>query len=260
LIYETVWFWIVAGLAVAVAIGVALRLRLLQLQARVHGMLSERTRIARELHDTLIQGFAGVTMQMQALARRLPKNSSEREVLEEVIGDAGNCLRDARQSVAGLRHTAKQDRGLAASVAQAARQLTESYPVRLVLQVKDVPPLPPEIEYNVLRIAQESITNALRHADARTIEVTLRWERKSLLLLVCDDGSGFAAQSPEPLPTGHYGLIGMRERALQIHGRLEVQSDPGRGTQVRLEVRDFPADQNRNRTGEFDEFPREPVS
>jgi signal transduction histidine kinase/ligand-binding sensor domain-containing protein len=258
LIYETAWFWIVVGLVIAVAIGVALRLRLLQLQARVHGMLTERSRIARELHDTLMQGFAGVTMQMQALARRLPPNSAEREVLEDVIEDAGNCLREARQSVAGLRHASQQDRGLAASVIQAARQLTESHPVRLVLHVQNIPPLAPEIEYNVLRIAQESISNAVRHSAARTIDVSLQCDRSSLRLMVRDDGHGFAASAAEPVPTGHYGLIGMRERALQIHATLEILSEPGRGTQVRLELTDLAGEPSRNNFAPS-ELPRESI-
>ncbi len=238
--YQTRWFIPLVIGAVAAAGWVASRLRVLQVQARLNAVLAERSRIARELHDTLIQGFSGVTMQMQALSARL-RPSVERGTLEEIIQDAGRCLREARRSVGGLRSTPGEDNGkandLAAAVAQAARQLTETRDIRLTLQLDPgLHKIPVDVEYNLLRIAQEAISNAVRHAGARTIEVAMNSTGTQLCLTVRDDGAGFQVSDHEPAQPGHYGLIGMRERAAQIHAALHLESSPGRGTTVRLEL------------------------
>ncbi|MGE5192104.1 MAG: two-component regulator propeller domain-containing protein, partial [Deltaproteobacteria bacterium] len=238
--YQTRWFIPAVVAGVALAGWIASRLRILQVKARMNAVLAERSRIARELHDTLIQGFSGVTMQMQGLAARL-RHSPERKMLEEIVQDAGHCLSEARRSVGGLRTAAGRGAdhptGLAAAVAQAARQLTETRDVRLVLHVASTPGnLPADVEYNVLRIAQEAITNAVRHSGAGTIEVVLASTPEQITLAVRDDGAGFAANGLEYPQPGHYGLIGMRERATQIQGKLHVESAPGAGTTVRLEL------------------------
>jgi signal transduction histidine kinase/ligand-binding sensor domain-containing protein len=238
--YQTRWFIPLVVAGVAAAAWVASRLRVLQVKARLNAVLAERSRIARELHDTLIQGFSGVTMQMQALSARL-RPSAERGTLEEIIQDAGRCLREARRSVGGLRSTPGEDEGpsndLAAAVAQAARQLTETRDIRLALQLNPGPDkIPVDVEYNLLRIAQEAISNAVRHSGARAIEVTMNSTAAQLCLTVHDDGAGFHVSDHEPAQPGHYGLIGMRERAAQIHAALHLESTPGRGTIVRLEL------------------------
>jgi signal transduction histidine kinase len=238
--YQTRWFIPLVVALVALVAGVAARLRVLQVKARMNAVVAERSRIARELHDTLIQGFSGVTMQMQGLAARL-RASTERQTLEEIIHDAGHCLSEARRSVGGLRadpgNGPAQPTGLAAAVAQAARQLTETRDVRLELRLAPTPAnLPADVEYNVLRIAQEAITNAVRHSGAGTIEVTLASTPEQLSLTVRDDGAGFAANGREHPQPGHYGLIGMRERAAQVQGKLQVESAPGEGTTIRLEL------------------------
>jgi signal transduction histidine kinase/ligand-binding sensor domain-containing protein len=238
--YQTRWFIPLIVAVVAVLGGAAARLRVLQVKARMNAVLAERSRIARELHDTLIQGFSGVTMQMQGLAGRL-QVSPERKTLEEIIQDAGYCLSEARRSVGGLRADAgngpSQQTGLAAAVAQAARQLTETRDVRLALRLAPTPEnLPADVEYNVLRIAQEAITNAVRHSGAGTIEVTLASTPEQLSLMVYDDGAGFSMNGREHTEPGHYGLIGMRERAAQIQGKLLVESAPGAGTTVQFEL------------------------
>src|SRR5262249_35528811 len=197
-------------------------------------ILAERGRIARELHDTLIQGFAGITMAIQALALRLPP-SNERTTLEEIVGDAGQSLREARRSLSGLRQDDVRS-GLATAVAEAARQLTEANDVRLKLALDDCRQnLPPDVEYNLLRIAQEAVLNAVKHSGARTLQVSLERSSERLCLLVKDDGKGFDEGGAPP--AGHWGLIGMKERAAQIGAEFQVRSVPGRGTTVSVTCR-----------------------
>ncbi|HEY4311593.1 MAG TPA: two-component regulator propeller domain-containing protein [Pirellulales bacterium] len=230
--YQTFWFLPLCALALGLAGFGAYRLRVRTIKEQMRAVVAERSRIARELHDTLMQGFSGVTMEMQALAARLQR-SNERSTLEEIIRDAANCVRDARRSVAGLRHDPAAESGLSSAIAQAARQLTETREVRLKLNMRNCPlRLPVDVEYNLLRIAQEAIANAVKHSGARSIDVSLDGSGRKIILIVEDDGSGFA--SPAGTRAGHYGIIGMRERAKQISAHLSIDSEPGFGTTVRV--------------------------
>jgi signal transduction histidine kinase len=218
----------------ALAGWLAYRLRVRRIKGRMQDILTERSRIARELHDTLLQGFSGVTMEMQALSTRLPA-SGERATLEEIIRDAATCMREARRSVAGLRTPPgrQESSGFAAALAQAARQLTETRDVRLKMRLDGAPAgLPVDVEYNLLRIASEALSNAVRHSGARTIEVDLDCPNGRLVLRVKDDGVGFDGEPAAGAYAGHYGLVGMRERAAQVGAELELQSKRGRGTVV----------------------------
>jgi signal transduction histidine kinase/ligand-binding sensor domain-containing protein len=234
--YQRVWFWPLM-LALAVLAGwLVYQIRIRRLRERYDLIVAERSRIARELHDTLIQGFSGITMAMQALAARI-RPSEERGRLQDIIQDAASCLRETRRSVAGLRGARAAASGLAASIAQAARQITETKKVRLKLKLEPEPPdLPAEFEYNLLRIATEAVTNAVKHSGARNIEVTLKPSSKlgsgGIFLSVADDGAGCEPSEHGHLKPGHYGLIGMKERAAQIGAGFSFDSAPGRGTIV----------------------------
>jgi signal transduction histidine kinase/ligand-binding sensor domain-containing protein len=240
-LYQRTWF-LPSALGLAALTGwIAYRLRVRRIKAQWRAVLAERNRIARELHDTLMQGFSGVTMQLQALAARLPE-SRERGTLDEIIADAGICLREARRSVAGLRSTPDGEPGLASAVAQAARQITETHDVRLLLRLGPGPEgLAADVEYNLIRIVQEAVTNAVKHAGASTIEIVLDASPQRLRISIRDDGAGFDADADGHLQGEHYGLIGMRERASQIGADLRLTSEPGRGTTVTLERPTAPA-------------------
>ena len=231
--YQRIWF-IPALVALAGLIAwVLYRLRIRDIRERYDLIVAERSRIARELHDTLIQGFSGITMELQAFLGRL-RSVEERHKLQDIIEDCATALRETRRSVAGLRRAPKSDSGLEASIAQAARQITETKDVLLKLRLSKTPPgLTPDAEYNLLRIASEAISNAVKHSGARTIEVALESNGDTVRLRVSDDGSGFQAENGHSR-TGHYGLIGMRERAAQIGAELEFDSAPGRGTTVTI--------------------------
>jgi signal transduction histidine kinase/ligand-binding sensor domain-containing protein len=231
--YQRAWFFPACGLLLALGGWTTYQLRIRRLKEEFNLILAERIRIARELHDTLIQGFSGITMAIQALAWRLP-SSEARDTLEEIVGDAGSSLREARRSLAGLRRHESQS-GLAAAVADAARQLTEAKDLRLKLDLDDCQrPLPADVEYNLLRIAQEAVLNAVKHSGARTLQVTLDSTAQHLRLSVRDDGAGFDEEDAPPL--GHYGLIGMKERAAQIGADFHLATARGRGTTVQVLV------------------------
>jgi signal transduction histidine kinase len=231
--YQRIWFIPALVLLAALIAWAAYQLRIRDIRKRYDLIVAERSRIARELHDTLIQGFSGITMELQALLARL-RSAEERSRLQEIIQDCATALRETRRSVAGLRRAPESESGLAGSIAQAARQITETKDVRLRLKLGKSPAgLSPDIEYNLLRIACEAISNSVKHSGARTIDVALETGAEVLRLAVSDDGSGFHAENGHTR-TGHYGLIGMRERAAQIGAELELDSVPGRGTTVRL--------------------------
>ncbi len=232
--YQRAWFFPLAAALLAAGGLSAYRLRIRRLRKEFDLILAERTRIARELHDTLLQGFAGITMAMQALAARL-KPSDERRTLEEIVEDAGSSLREARRSLAGLRDRPDAGSGLAAAIADVSRQLTGANGIRLKLALDDSQrTLPADVEYNMLRIAQEAVLNAVRHSGARTLHVALDSTRSRIRLSVEDDGTGFTED--EVPQTTHYGLIGMRERAAQIGATFHLTSAPGRGTAVSVIV------------------------
>jgi signal transduction histidine kinase/ligand-binding sensor domain-containing protein len=229
--YQHAWFWPLVAIAIAALGWLVYQLRIRRLRERYDLILAERSRIARELHDTLIQGFSGITMAMQALAGRL-RSPQERETLEDIIRDAATCLRETRQSVAGLRAGQDSESGLTAAIGTAAREITDTKDIRLKLKLDKVPgKLPAEVEYNLLRIASEAISNSVKHSGARNIEVALESTPEALRLSVHDDGSGLGKDGAALRP-GHYGIIGMKERATQIGADLQMLSEPGHGTTV----------------------------
>jgi signal transduction histidine kinase len=232
--YQRPWFIPICGLVAAAAGLVGYRLRIRYLREQFDMVLAERTRIARELHDTLLQGFSGITMALQAVAARLPAGEPRRS-LEQIVGDAGASLTEARRSLFGLRSGRTAGSGLATAIEQSSRQLTESKDIRLKLKLDGAgASLPPDVEYHLLRIAQEAVLNAVKHSGARSLLVALERTATRVRLLVKDDGSGFDERG-EPA-NGHYGVVGMRERAAQIGTELELRTAPGDGTVVSVSV------------------------
>ncbi|MEO8049281.1 MAG: two-component regulator propeller domain-containing protein [Acidobacteriota bacterium] len=233
--YQRLWFLPLCLAAIGLLVWLAYRFRVEQLRGRFTLVLAERSRIARELHDTLIQGFSGITMQLHAFTNRLT-GSEDRNTLEEIIRDAGICLQETRRSVAGLRGGTGSSSGLSTAVADAARQLVQEHDVKLKLNLDARrQELPAEVKYNLLCIVQEAITNSIKHSGARTIEVSLACSANDLRLSVRDDGRGLSRPDGNGR-AGHFGMIGMKERASQIGAEMEVASTPGRGTKVSVRV------------------------
>ncbi len=170
-------------------------------------------------------------MQMQALAARATADT--RVALDDIIHDAAHCLTETRRSVADLRRQQPSGSGLAAAIEHAARQTAGEDGPQLRLSLDPVPAgLPEFIEHNLLKIAQEAIANSVKHSGAHTIKVNLRFKPNLLRLSVQDNGSGLARGRAGDSRAGHYGLIGMRERAHEIGADFDLSSEPGAGTNI----------------------------
>jgi signal transduction histidine kinase len=231
-LYQQKWFFPIVALALALSITSAYLLRVKQLRKQFDLVLAERTRIARELHDTLLQGLSGITMQLQALWTRLPV-SKEKNALAEIIEDAGRCSREARQSLWGLRSSRSGPASFSQKLEELVRETAGKSPAMVFVEIAPVVlPGLPETEYQLLRIAQEALSNTLRHAGASRISVVLAPRDAKVELRIEDDGAGFG--SVERAATGHYGLTGMFERAAEIGAELKVDSCPGGGTAVTI--------------------------
>ena len=236
--YETLWFrFFIAGL-VAASGWAAFRLRLRQIRGRFALVLEERARLAREIHDTLAQGFVGISSQLDAVAMSLPDNVAlARQHLQLASRMARHSLTEARRSVMDLRASALEGHDLPTALHAGARQWTSGSSVRVQVDVSGDPkPLPEEMEQHLLRIAQEAVTNTVKHAAAKSIRIRLDMEARRLRLRVADDGQGFEQQEAFSAPGGHFGLLGMRERAERLGGALNLRSRPGDGTEVEVTV------------------------
>lgn len=189
----------------------------------------ERLRIAREMHDQVGQTLTAVTIQAERAAQM--DDPVDRRLLERIAHTALQSLDDVRRIGRELRPEALDDLGLGNALIALCRRMTAQSGVRVAPALEPgVPSLPSEAELVVYRIAQEAVTNALRHADASRIEVALRSTGEAVELTVRDDGRGM----PETTPDDSTGLSGMRERALLVGGRLGLRSRPNEGTEVRL--------------------------
>jgi len=236
--YETGWFlWLCSASLLAGIYGIY-QLRLKQIRGRFALVLEERGRLAREIHDTLAQGFVGIASQLDAVIMRMNGDMDvARQHLELARRMAQHSLTEARRSVMNLRTTALEEDDLPAALARSARQWVAGSSVQVQVEVSGAQrKLPEETEQDLLRIAQEAVANALKHARPRQIRVELQMETRRLLLRVKDDGQGFEPATAFSVIGGHFGILGMRERAERLGGELNLSSSPGTGTQVEVRV------------------------
>jgi signal transduction histidine kinase len=240
-LYQTLWFYAACALALAGAVLAGHRARLSRVRLQYQAVLAERARLARELHDSLLQGMSAASMQIYGLRKRLGPGAPPRapevvarelEAIEEVVAEG---IEETRRFVWNLREPGADD-PLPVALASLLERLTESGGVGHALVVEGRPrPLPAAVSSELGRIAQEAVTNACKHANARHIDVRLCYEEGGVLLSVRDDGCGFEPAEAPGAAAGHFGLTGMRERAARL-GQLEVRSAPGKGTQVTVKV------------------------
>lgn len=226
---------------IAYQVGIAIERARLAEDATRLARAEERTRLAREIHDTLAQGLTAIALNIEGAMHRLDTHPDQaRERLERALAMARENLEDARRSVLDLRSAAGlEGKPLAEALQGLARAFTSDTGVPASVRASDVGQLPLRTELELYRIAQEALTNVRKHARAHSVEVVLRRRGNALTLLVKDDGQGFErrarSQVSEDGSTGQ-GLVGMRERARLLEGRLQVSSTPGSGTRVLARV------------------------
>jgi len=231
--YQAWWFYGLLVLAGVVTTYAALRARHRRLEARFALVLAERTRIAREIHDTLLQGFTGITLQLQALVARLTHSDGAREQFERVLSLADAALAEARRAVWDMRSPELESQGLVDALLGAARAAVDGSGIELRTRISGTPRrLMPVEDAALFRIGREATANAVKHADAHIIELDLAYHRRSVRLSVRDDGRGILPERDTGAHSGHWGVIGMQERAEQAGGRLTITPAAGGGTEV----------------------------
>jgi ligand-binding sensor domain-containing protein/signal transduction histidine kinase len=242
--YQTRWF---AAMMVALALtGAALawRARVQQVRGRFSAILIERTRVAREIHDTLLQSLLGVMFKLDEVSNVIDVSSaSAKEQLVRLRHQVEFYVREARYSIRDLRSPTLQSRGLATTMRAIGETLTSDRGVAFDLRVAGTPRGNLQrVDEHLLRIGQEAMTNAVRHGDAAAVSVELTYHSDSVALCVRDDGKGFDAAHMSVADGVHWGLRTMRERAEQIGGALRIDSAKGQGTVVEVVVPIPPSD------------------
>jgi signal transduction histidine kinase/ligand-binding sensor domain-containing protein len=234
--YETAWFRPLAVAALLAAGWALYQLRLRQVRSRFALVLGERARLAREIHDTLAQGFVGISSQLDAVAMCMPEEDSPARRCLDIAGRmARHSLTEARRSVMDLRASMLEEQDLGAALRAGATAWTAGTGVETEVAVEGPDtPLPEDVEHNLLRIAQEAVTNALKHAAAARIRIHLTRETRGVGLRIEDNGRGFDEKDAFSPVSGHFGVLGMRERAERLGGSMRLTSSPGQGTTVEV--------------------------
>jgi signal transduction histidine kinase/ligand-binding sensor domain-containing protein len=244
--YQRNWFpaLCVFVLLILIFAGYQLRVRKLahEFNMTLEARVSERTRIARELHDTLLQSFHGLLLRFQSASNLLPDRPVEaKQRLDSAVGQAAQAITEGRDAVQGLRSSAFETNDLANGITAIATELTSDSSgidsPSIDVEVQGAPRnLNPIVRDEAYRIAGEALRNAFKHAHARRITVEIRYDKRLFHLTVRDDGKGIDDEAMGQQRTGHFGLHGMRERAEIVGGLLEVWSKRDTGTEVELSI------------------------
>lgn len=241
LFWQTWWFRL-AALLVCLLVSVAwyrLRMRRFaaQLNERFEERLAERTRIAQELHDTLLQGFISASMQLHVAVDQLPEALPAKQRFSRVLQLMRQVIDEGRNAVRGLRSTSSDSLDLEQAFSRIRQELAIQDQIGFRIIVEGQPrSLHPVLRDEVYRIGREALINAFRHSQAKSIEIEVEYAAKHLRILVRDDGCGIDPQVLRTGRDGHYGLTSMRERAERIGAQLTVSSRAASGTEVQLSV------------------------
>jgi ligand-binding sensor domain-containing protein/signal transduction histidine kinase len=240
-LWQTRWFRLLAVLALGAILLVIYRIHLLrvtrQLNVRFEERLAERTRIAQELHDTLLQGFLSASMQLDVAVDQLPETSPTKPRLQRVLNLMRQVDEEGRNTLRGLRLTNSGSQDIAVALSTISQELKgpEDTTFRVIVE-GSARPLHPIVRDEVYRIGREAVVNAFRHSRAKHITVEVSYLENQLRLLITDDGCGINPEVLQSGRDGHWGLSGMRERAERIKASLKLRSRIGSGTEVELSV------------------------
>jgi streptogramin lyase/two-component sensor histidine kinase len=238
--WQTYWFLTCCVAVLGGILGLLYRLRLRQISAqfnlRVEERVGERTRIARELHDTLLQSFQGLILRLQVVNELLPEGKAK-EKLEQTLKRADQAIAEGRTALYDLRSSTVTTNDLAQALTALGNELAAQDTAAFHLVVEGPPrDLHPIIRDELYRITREALRNAFSHARAQNIEVEITYAERLLRLRIRDDGVGIAQEFLGQGRPGHYGLPGMRERARQIGAKLSIWSGAGAGTEIELSI------------------------
>lgn len=236
--YQTAWFLALCGLAATSAAWGAYRLHVRNIRQRFAAVLEERNRLAREMHDTLIQGCVGVSALLEAASHAQSVSPSiSSELLERARTEVRAAVDEARMAVWNLRHVSGNGEDLVAAVSQLAHLITLETGIPVKFDSLGAPlALGAEGGRSLLMLIREALLNSVRHAAPKALSVLLTFDRRSLHVEIGDDGCGFDSSVSPSSDGHHYGLIGMRERVEKLGGDFRLTSSPGKGTQVQLSI------------------------
>ena len=239
---QTRVFLLLCGVALLGVVGMLVRLRIWQIRRRLNlqfeARSSERERIARDLHDTLLQSSQGLVLKVHAAARRLATDNPDRALLEAAVADADLALVEGRDRIVDLRKAGRTIHRLRTDLIAVGETLSRDGQAAFTHSVGDaVHELRPDIADEVFSVGREALLNAFRHAQARQVKLELADTRSGFAMSVIDDGSGLDDKAlTRAATTGHWGLAGMRERAARIDGQIEFSSRPHGGTEIILTI------------------------
>lgn len=237
--YQTRAFYAVLALAATGLLWGAWQTRSRQMRQQFAVVLAERARVGREIHDTLLQSLVGMALQLDTLADETDATppAAMKQELSRLQRQVEHYIGEAQQSIWDLRTPGHEPQDLPSSLRERAERIIGGTHVALDFSVTGTPrPLPAHTQQQVLRIAQEAVVNAIRHAHPTLVRLVLHYGPEGVQLSVSDDGRGFDPEVPHPSGESHWGLSIMRERALQIGARFSVSSGPGTGTRVELVI------------------------
>ncbi|WP_245817980.1 sensor histidine kinase [Granulicella rosea] len=233
--YQTRTFYLCCALFIVVVGWLLYRLRLRQMRLRFDAVLDERARLAREMHDTVIQGCTGISALLEAAegCAESPRTESA-ELLNHARELTVDTINQARQAVWAMRHGPEADVDLIDAMHDLARQtMSEHKAIQVRTDAAGSMLLPASVAHEVIMVMRESVYNAIQHSGSTEVMLTIHARRESIVLDIVDFGCGLDADLDSCIDAGHYGILGMRERLKRIGGTLELVTAPGKGTTVR---------------------------
>ena len=235
---QTYWFDILCAVLILLLGWQVYRWRVHQVESRFGAVLAERTRIAREIHDTLAQGFVGISVQLELAAQMLSSSpAAVREQLNQTRKLVRDSLAEARSSIWNLRSNEPGTVDFASKFSCAIRARTAGKPIETNIQFTGTyRSLPSNVESELLKIALEAVANVLQHAGATHLDIQVQYEIKRLRMQIQDNGVGLSSDMADAIPAGHFGVIGMRERTQAIGGVFTMSSLPAEGTKITVEL------------------------
>jgi len=238
---QSLWFKILCALVIVLSLSLVYVLRLrqvnAQIRARLYERVAERERIARELHDTFLQGIQGLLLRFHTAARSMPSDSSARKSIQEILTQSNEIMLTGRQLVHDLRSTTRAVT-LSEELKAIGRGFQGNYATEFSVSThgRELPVIP-IVADELFKVGREAISNAFRHAQASSIRVELDYKDRELTLLIRDNGQGVDERILlEGKKGGHWGLPGMRERVAQLKGNVRFESRQGIGTTVEVTI------------------------